>query len=370
MASKTDKMTPTKPKRPLSAYNLFYRYKRVKVLEAHSGKNNGYEISIQDIITLVETTPGLENCPLTIQSLPQDKLNEIRQANIRKSLEPHLMAKDRTKRVHRRSSHGLKISFVEMNKIMLDSWKTLDKGTKSIFQALADEGRLVYQDKLKEYITYKHQAARDRIYQRALDIPDFKRRPSSADSSNTIASAPAVMVSPNSSFTFGGAQVTPGSSFTSLKASGTDNCGADNSSASLASRTCTKPGLSWEPHPPSIATGSFTMGQYQPELHTSDANFVTPVISSRPSVAAALTAVPTSAQSASSEASCTTKSPSSLAALVPLPPFAVEHRTTASKSSETGEDETPSEGQRAEGSVQKSVSVNDLLGLIATLCED
>mmetsp|Transcript_12659 Transcript_12659/g.22724 ORF Transcript_12659/g.22724 Transcript_12659/m.22724 type:complete len:391 (-) Transcript_12659:154-1326(-) len=157
MASK--KTDSNRPKRPLSAYNLFYRYKRAKMIEAQnqidSGSNNHGTNSNQRAIIcqLVTMTPGLESYPPAIWGIiPRVRLDEIRRNNIRLALEQHLLAKDTKNRLHRKSDNGgFQLTFVEMNKIMGSSWKATDDFTKAVFQELADEGRKSYQQRLNEY---------------------------------------------------------------------------------------------------------------------------------------------------------------------------------------------------------------------------
>ena len=155
MATSTKKKSSDseRPKRPLSAYNLFYRYKRAKIIEfkatAISGKNGG--ISKDDVYGLLARPPGIELHHPTGQ-IPSDSLNEIRRSNIRKSMAQQLEAKSNTKRSHRKSTAlGFKTSFGEMNKMMLDSWKGTDELSKGIFQELAEEGRQEYAVKMKKY---------------------------------------------------------------------------------------------------------------------------------------------------------------------------------------------------------------------------
>lgn len=156
-SKKTDN---NRPKRPLSAYNLFYRYKRAKMIEAQnqndSGSNNGGDGAANQratICQLVTMTPGLENYPPAIWGIiPRVRLDEIRRSNIRLALEHMLLAKDTKNRLHRKSDNGgFQLTFVEMNKIMGSSWKATDEFTKGVFQELADEGRKSYQQRLNEY---------------------------------------------------------------------------------------------------------------------------------------------------------------------------------------------------------------------------
>ena len=121
----TSTAVPCKPRRPLSSYNLFYRYKRVKIIEANLTKLGKRDSTLEDIHKLVKTTPGLENYPESIEITPEDKLYEIRRTNIRLALEHQLLSKESRKRPHRKSSHGLSMPLVEMNKLMLNSGKQL-----------------------------------------------------------------------------------------------------------------------------------------------------------------------------------------------------------------------------------------------------
>ena len=107
--------TAAKPKRPLSAYNLFYRYKRVKILES---KENGDD-SKETLHRLISATPGLEGYPTTLM-LPENE-KELRRNVIRSALLNKLTPQDNTKRPHRKSFGA--ISFVEMNRSICDSCK-------------------------------------------------------------------------------------------------------------------------------------------------------------------------------------------------------------------------------------------------------
>ena len=168
----TSKPVPCKPRRPLSSYNLFYRYKRVKIIEANLSKLGKRDSTLEDIHKLVNTTPGLENYPESIEITPEDKLYEIRRTNIRLALKDQLLSRDSKNRRHRKSSHGLSMPFVEMNKLMLDCWKGADQSTKDIFQELANDGKQVYQDQLKEYIKMRHNTGEyEYFYGRVPEIP-------------------------------------------------------------------------------------------------------------------------------------------------------------------------------------------------------
>ena len=99
-ASPSAAKTLTKPKRPLSAYNLFYRFKRAKILEAH----NAGDDSAETINRLISAVPGLEE-HANVAALTLDEVRELSRTEIRAALVDNLSPKDTTKRTHRKS-HG------------------------------------------------------------------------------------------------------------------------------------------------------------------------------------------------------------------------------------------------------------------------
>ena len=139
-----DNIIPDRPKRPLSAYNLFYRFKRDKLLQAYKSGNDSKE----DINQLIMAVPGLEDYPGV--DMPPEHLKELRRSEIRSVLHgDSLSPKDTRNRSHRKS-HGA-LSFLEMNKVMVASWKSADDFSRSVFDELAEEGRRMYNKRVAEY---------------------------------------------------------------------------------------------------------------------------------------------------------------------------------------------------------------------------
>lgn len=139
-------MTQAKPKRPLSAYNLFYRFKRSKILEAHESGDGSKET----INRLLLAAPGLEHLSAVenIIMTPQ-QLRERQRSEIRSTMSENLCPTDTSARSHRKS-HGC-MSFVEMNRVMCVSWKSVDRYIRGVFEELAAEGRLIYKERIAEY---------------------------------------------------------------------------------------------------------------------------------------------------------------------------------------------------------------------------
>ena len=155
-----------KPKRPLSSYNLFYRYKRAKILEAHA--NNGDDESTDTIHQLIMAVPGLENYPAIDgeSALSSPELKVHRRHVIRSALLDNLVP-TQTKRSHRKS-HGA-MNFLEMNKIMCASWKNIDDYSLSVFEELAEEGRGIYKERMVEYNEMSPQSQKKIIT--SVDMP-------------------------------------------------------------------------------------------------------------------------------------------------------------------------------------------------------
>jgi len=92
-----------KPKRPLSAFNLFYRYKRQKVIALNDANNNK-----KTITNLVNASPGMEDylCGRTtattlLEGMSLEEVNKLRRLNIRKEMQNNLKPRDSRTRLHR-----------------------------------------------------------------------------------------------------------------------------------------------------------------------------------------------------------------------------------------------------------------------------
>ncbi|KAK1737993.1 hypothetical protein QTG54_011287 [Skeletonema marinoi] len=149
-----------KPKRPLSSFNLFYRYKRSLL--------TGQDISEEAVKNILTCPAGLEDGLLPSTSRHQQqqqqskrtsknikpslKTNELRRTKIRTALDGKILpSSDTKKRRHRKAANGPSISFVEMGRLMTESWKSVDPYARQVFDDLAGEGREYYRDALEKY---------------------------------------------------------------------------------------------------------------------------------------------------------------------------------------------------------------------------
>ena len=147
-----------KPKRPLSAYNLYYRYKRTKVLNAadtfqldNTDEDNKDDITKKMVTAVITATPGLEDYPNMAHNKPDsDLVKSICRTEIQSVLENKLNPSEITKTRAHRKSHG-HFNFTEMSKLMCESWKSIDAFTKSVFEELACQGRSAYEEKMTVY---------------------------------------------------------------------------------------------------------------------------------------------------------------------------------------------------------------------------
>ena len=157
-----------RPKRPLSGYNLFYRYKRVKVLEAvanfdDSNTDTDESAIIRSIITCL---PGLEDHTISSSeqeefSSDDDALNSIRGSIIRDVMKGRIFPNENARfRLHRKV-HGM--GFVEMGAIMRKMWSNVDEYRKLLFNELADLGRERYRKLLTEYKYNEEKIARSTL---------------------------------------------------------------------------------------------------------------------------------------------------------------------------------------------------------------
>ncbi|KAL7479162.1 hypothetical protein ACHAW6_004904 [Cyclotella cf. meneghiniana] len=131
-----------KPKRPLTPYNLFYRFKRGRILHSCSIGNCDKDT----VRKLVAAVPGLENMsPSELRLLHPKDIYVVSRAIIRKEMQENLLPFE-GKRAHRKT-HGM-MEFVEMSRMMCDQWKIVDESIKRIFQELAEEGKQMYRERL------------------------------------------------------------------------------------------------------------------------------------------------------------------------------------------------------------------------------
>ena len=142
-----------KPKRPLSAFNLFYRYKRQHIISKLASNAVG-SVNKDTLRQLIEAPPGLEDCyKYTMVDASPEQVIQLRQQNIREELKDHMNARDAKARAHRKDkSMAGSLSFVELGKLMNKSWKeSCDDVAKEVFNALAEVGRNKYRQQVKEY---------------------------------------------------------------------------------------------------------------------------------------------------------------------------------------------------------------------------
>jgi hypothetical protein len=134
-----------KPKRPLTPYNLFYRFKRGRILVSCADGKGDKEM----VCKLIAAVPGLEYFSfLELKALgPKDAVLISRDV-IRKEMRDNLLPFE-GKREHRKT-HGA-MSFLEMGRMMCDQWKAVDDAIKEIFVELAEEGKCLYRERLRRY---------------------------------------------------------------------------------------------------------------------------------------------------------------------------------------------------------------------------
>jgi hypothetical protein len=135
-----------KPKRPLTPYNLFYRFKRGRILQAfRDGDDNRDDV----VMKLIAAAPGLEDLtPSQLRAISPKDAYAISRGVIREELQGNLLPFE-SKRSHRKT-HGA-MSFLEMGQMMCDQWKLVDSSTNAIFEELADEGKKHYRQRFSEY---------------------------------------------------------------------------------------------------------------------------------------------------------------------------------------------------------------------------
>ncbi|KAL3765013.1 hypothetical protein ACHAWO_001975 [Cyclotella atomus] len=157
---KNDEAPPSRRKRPLTPYNLFYRFKRAKIIEAISTSSGS--LGKTDILQVVQAVPGLEDMSsCELNRLHSNDIYLKSRDIVRREMRGRLLPFE-GKRSHRKTHPGM-IEFLEMGRMMCDQWKLVDEPTKSIFKELAEEGkRLHCQHKKTSYSSFD-KLSQDRV---------------------------------------------------------------------------------------------------------------------------------------------------------------------------------------------------------------
>ena len=123
-------------RRPLSAYNLFCRFKQSKIITAEA--NDDENLSMENMKRLILAIPGLEDYPVLEAAMSShdrsDALDGTADADVKQfcKLEIRNCLSKKTK-------YTQGISFIDINKLMSASWKALDDFYQSVFKELSEE---------------------------------------------------------------------------------------------------------------------------------------------------------------------------------------------------------------------------------------
>lgn len=168
------------PKKPLSAYNLFFQYNRIKLLqsllkpESEPAKMKPGPHS---------NLPGLEDIhPKShILAASANEIKKYRKMVIQRVIDENpFRLTTQEKRSHGKI-HG-KMSFLEMSKYMGKKWKQSDETTKLIFRELSNEGKT----KFNKSLAVKYRSACSKFY--GVNLPSTKQAPSKVTPDDSISS--------------------------------------------------------------------------------------------------------------------------------------------------------------------------------------
>ncbi|KAL7462951.1 hypothetical protein ACHAXS_003326 [Conticribra weissflogii] len=160
-----------KTTKPLSAYNLFFQYNRIKLLA--SLDNDGLSNLSKPDST---PPPGLEyvdsKSPLQFTSEP-----EIRR--YRKQIIESTIDNSPFNDPSMKAGYG-SMTFLEMSKYMSKEWKGSDETTKSIFRQISNERKAKHQK--QQFDLYKKSAERFSLTAKSAALAKIVSKPNNVDS--------------------------------------------------------------------------------------------------------------------------------------------------------------------------------------------
>jgi hypothetical protein len=131
-----------KPTRPLSAYNIFFRYLREyilrKMMNTTSGGLKGRESDVSRMESLIKFTPGMIRMEDVAKVSVKHRYSD--EDDISDDVCFVGIPNNNKKRAHRRT-HG-KIGFLTMTRYISKQWKELDNDTRKLFEDRAHDEKV------------------------------------------------------------------------------------------------------------------------------------------------------------------------------------------------------------------------------------
>ena len=147
-----------KPKKPLSAYNMFFRFERSRLLKASEINVIRFEKNQDGIIRIECKEQGKDNVYPDVSTFNIDVICDL--------INKEALMKKNGKR---KRSHG-KIGFTDMIKYMCKSWNEISPQTRQTFSQLASEEKEKYLKQLKAYNKARYDSVNDHVSDKCISL--------------------------------------------------------------------------------------------------------------------------------------------------------------------------------------------------------